>query len=1427
MLTRAARRRQTVQYVRQAAEQLQLPWLCPALVQPFNRPRQSRTIASRPSLPRTKSSASQVAQSRKLASHAPVGEDFESNDDYLPFSYSSPHVAALPKTNTSLSALPHFDLNNILQIDNTTALPPERIDTNRVYGIDIRGNADEVETTLEACLQVQRWDRAFAILGQLNIIYQTKHAQLLRCYNRVLREMSLDLIYNRNMRNADKINNWVEVQMKKAGLEPDAETFAWKIKIALATMEGSKRDRTVRRYWEMAKSANFENHVASLRHILHDSDLGKLSKICPLKVDFPLEEEVVTLADLQVASEGEVLSKPSMVVRETEQKGLGLSSLRQSLSLFGENAHLENEAQRNWTEEQKKEYAVKRQIRLETDAIESAVGRWQAEHEKMAKMGISGAAATGRTGALLWQWHEILTEKIIDENRLVAESEAKEKKTAQDRSRCEYGPFLRLLPPNQLAALTTIGVVSIMNKVGVTKSVKLTRLVVEVGKMVEQECETEALRRRALARKGRTGAMPEEDIVKAGLLEPSTVESAPTRRGGHPNGQVYQRRPRWTVAIQAKVGAILCEHLLDSAKITITKEDKRTGKKLSIAQPVFIHQSLYSNGRKIGAVSVHESFVEMMVHQPAGHVIAKQLPMVCQPKPWQGFEDGGFYESALPFLRVKHAESAQSDYTQAAANRGDLDQLFAGVDVLGKTAWKVNSDVFGVMLEAWNSGEAVANLPSLNKVFPEVPRPSENADPKTRYEWFSKIRTIENEKSGLHSNRCFQNFQMEIARAYLDETFYLPHNIDFRGRAYPIPPYLNQMGADNSRGLLLFAKGRQLGEDGLTWLKIHLSNVFGYDKASLSDRSKFPMEHLEEIRDSVRNPLNGKRWWLKAEDPWQCLAACFELTKALDSPDPTKFVSRLPVHQDGSCNGLQHYAALGGDVAGARQVNLEPGDKPADVYTGVCELVKADVHVDAAKGDELAKLLDGRITRKVVKQTVMTNVYGVTFLGAIRQVRKQVDDLIPEVKEQGKSGQAATYIAKKIFVGLGKMFTGAHDIQYWLGDCANRVSQSLSPAQLQKIEEQEASKGTPVVSTGILLHRKKSPKAKTLQFVPEFRSTMIWTTPLRLPVVQPYRVNKGQRIQTNLQNITLAEPSVADSVNRRKQLQAFPPNFIHSLDATHMVLSALKADELGLTFSAVHDSFWTHAADVNSLNRLLRDAFIRMHSEDIIGRLAAEFKTRYSGHLYLAHVSRSNPVAQKIMEYRTQLAKEHKLTTTGRSASATVHERRHIELIREIRKRKLTQSEDPKEREEGQKTVTASSIYEELHGEKYLYAKDSLGETAIGSVPKIADDAVIEQALQSPDVSNDVDMEGTLEPLMESVTEAGEDDLEEPEDAGIKSKKSAPTESVEKKRTRAKKGEGSSRNHQVWLWLPLTFRDVPKKGDFDVTRLRDSQYFFS
>lgn len=80
-------------------------------------------------------------------------------------------------------------------------------------------------------------------------------------------------------------------------------------------------------------------------------------------------------------------------------------------------------------------------------------------------------------------------------------------------------------------------------------------------------------------------------------------------------------------------------------------------------------------------------------------------------------------------------------------------------------------------------------------------------------------------------------------------------------------------------------------------------------------------------------------WWKQSEAPWQTLAGCMEIANALKTPNVEEYVSSFPVHQDGSCNGLQHYAALGKDKIGAESVNLHPFDTPKDVYSEVVSIV--------------------------------------------------------------------------------------------------------------------------------------------------------------------------------------------------------------------------------------------------------------------------------------------------------------------------------------------------------------------------------------------------------------------------------------------------------------------------------------------------------
>ena len=1240
----------------------------------------------------------------------------------------------------------------------------------------ISGDVEELVAVFNACLQVQKLDRAQLVLKRLGQFDEFPRDQLVSLHNTFLRASIEQMRLTPDKTASEELHKWYELQIRRLGLPQTAETVACMLKASILSQRGARLTRSVSRYMGMAPGeAGLE--VLSMADILSDQDLAVITEICPT---YNLVAEDMDAALPTEALQGEVFEEqqtsPELLrempqVSATPQKGLGLKLVQQTLSLFDEIP--QNCDISTLDKNQQKEI----QMRLERDCVDAAVQRWREEHESLQKMGLNTVLGHESLGSRMYEWQRSLEERIKEELVKVEMAESKtEKKREEDFDRCLYGPFLRQSTPSRLAAVTILATLNAVAIMGVEKGAKLVATINGVAKLVEEDIREQASRtdkkkaagQQKTRRRVQAALRPTETTnaeVEAATASDMTVSPTPT------NAEIPSDKP-WPASIRAKVGAALLSALLDTAKIKVVRKHPETGKTIWQYQRAFNHTMKLSKGKKIGMVFVHDDLIALLKKEPKGNFLAKHLPMVVEPEPWSKFLRGAFLETSANLVRLKLGEKDQRMYAEAAMAKGDLDQILKGLDVLGKTAWRINSPVLNTMLEAWNQGDEIASIPALS---PDIPVPAEPTDPEdraARQAWRRAVVAAENKKSGFHSVRCFTNLQLEVARAYRNQTFYFPHNIDFRGRAYPLPTYLNHMGADHVRGLLRFANGKELGEHGLRWLKIHLANVFGFSKASLDERAAFTEKHIKNVIESATNPLGGSRWWLTGEDPWQCLAACFELKAALELPDPTKFVSSLPVHQDGTCNGLQHYAALGGDTWGAQQVNLEPGNRPADVYTAVANLVIDLIDKDVEQGNDFAKVVQGKITRKVVKQTVMTNVYGVTFAGAKKQVCKQIDAAYPNIEEE--SGFPAillsSYIAHHIFKAMSTMFRGAHEIQTWLGEVGGRVCNALMPEQLERIANNE----TEAKDSKSKAKAKKTAKSKLDELSSQFKNTIVWTTPLRMPVAQPYRKSVTRVIPTCIQDLSLTIPDMADPVNRRKQLQAFPPNFIHSLDASHMMLSALQCYDEGLAFAAVHDSFWTHASDVNSMNAILRDSFVRIHSEDVIGRLNAEFEARYRGSIYLAKIKQTSPVGKKLMEWRKKARKSAK-----------------DELLLEYRRQQLLNSSDQAEVDEGRAMVTAGSIFEEFNSSAEALAPlEGAEEVGLGKITETDETALAEGAEENE--------QGVQEEEEDSTAEWVERAME-----GIKRPQFLAGGPETPKRKAPPK--------TIQVWLPLTFPGVPEK----------------
>uniref|UniRef100_A0A8C4WZK8 DNA-directed RNA polymerase n=1 Tax=Eptatretus burgeri TaxID=7764 RepID=A0A8C4WZK8_EPTBU len=655
----------------------------------------------------------------------------------------------------------------------------------------------------------------------------------------------------------------------------------------------------------------------------------------------------------------------------------------------------------------------------------------------------------------------------------------------------------------------------------------------------------------------------------------------------------------WSDATTMQLGTFLANIMVSG--MNIPKNAKNPLQQRLI--PAVYHTYNYQSKRKIGFIKPHPMLTQILESDQNSSLIfdAFVMPTYCPPVPWTSPTFGGYIVVPTQLIRMEEGITKQRDLLDHCKEEdpSKLHVILDTVNQLGNCPWHINEEVLDVIISLFNSGGStqlgVPPPPSAGPILPKYD-PTGKTGIADRTAYNNDMRLARKTLFEMHSLHMDAEYKLSIANALRHRTFWFPHNIDFRGRSYSCPPHFNHIGSDTTRSLLQFAEGQPLGPNGFDWLKIHLVNLMGRNKCeSLSERLRYANAHMEDILDSADRPLEGHRWWMKSDEPWQTLACCKEIAKAVRSPDPAAFISHLPVHQDGSCNGLQHYAALGRDVVGAASVNLIPHELPQDVYEVVAQKVEQHRLRDAANGLQIAQVLEGFINRKVVKQTVMTVVYGVTRYGARLQVEKRLDEL--EDFPKAHVWKASIYLSRGIFHSLKEMFASTREIQEWLTESARLISMAGYSVE--------------------------------------------WISPVGLPIIQPYHHIKYTNLKSGIQTVSVCNMDMQQKPHTMKQKNAFPPNFIHSLDSTHMMLTALNCYRKGLTFVSIHDCFWTHAKTVDIMNQVCREQFVALHSQPILENLSKFLLRKHSG--LLPEKTKERERHLKLLDVLTRVPKKGEL----------------------------------------------------------------------------------------------------------------------------------------------------------------------------------------
>ena len=190
-----------------------------------------------------------------------------------------------------------------------------------------------------------------------------------------------------------------------------------------------------------------------------------------------------------------------------------------------------------------------------------------------------------------------------------------------------------------------------------------------------------------------------------------------------------------------------------------------------------------------------------------------------------------------------------------------------------------------------------------------------------------------------------------------------------------------------------------------------------------------------------------------------------------------------------------------------------------------------------------------------------------------------MEDIIRPAKTSGKAFpfdgdgyQAAQYMAKAIWVAVNKVLVKAGEAMRWLQTAASLAAKEELPVR--------------------------------------------WTTPVGFPVMQAYADMETRRVKTAINGklVFFRVNQETDKLDRRKQASGIAPNFVHSCDAAHLMLTVVRAKQTGIrSFACIHDSFGCPAGEVETFFRVIRESFVEMYDTvDVLGSFRDEVAQQLS-----------------------------------------------------------------------------------------------------------------------------------------------------------------------------------------------------------------------
>lgn len=541
----------------------------------------------------------------------------------------------------------------------------------------------------------------------------------------------------------------------------------------------------------------------------------------------------------------------------------------------------------------------------------------------------------------------------------------------------------------------------------------------------------------------------------------------------------------------------------------------------------------------------------------------------------------------LPYPLVRSFQKPVRAHVDRAVRNGQAKGVLDALNAIQSVLWRINGPILSLVRHCYHHNIPVPGLPAQKDLpVPEKPMAWEDMTENQQHVWKRKANEIATVNRGFIGERIILARDCATADYLSGGDFWIPHNIDYRGRVYGVPHFQFQR-QPHIRALFEFAQGQIVDTEGLYWLKVHLANVGDFNKVSKQDfdsRVWWVDDNLERILATAADPL-ADLWWLEADKTFMFVAACMALKDALDGKPV-----HLPTSFDGACSGLQHLSSMARCEDTAKLVSLVPMKKPSDIYQTVANLVKHKIEGDLSstrvlefhnkEGEidrivriaDLAKmLLDYGVNRSLVKRNVMTYSYSSKRAGMQDQILEdtmrplQVQVLAGEIDKHpfGEDGgyAAARYLSEITYNSIVETVKRPAVVMRYLQDISRVMSHEERP--------------------------------------------VYWTTPLGLPVML-----RCPNMDSECVNLFLHDKEVklrikprssfeSGGISRTSASNAVAPSFVHAYDACHLMMVVLEAQKQGIkSLALVHDSFGCLPNDAARFRQIIKETFVKLYTEN-------------------------------------------------------------------------------------------------------------------------------------------------------------------------------------------------------------------------------------